>query len=344
MIFIPLFLVGEEERSYHFYPVLDYEDETGVSGGGVFTILSRDPEADANISPDLLSLKLKGGVKGNYTLKMDMERQLEMGKYIFRLPVYFSNYPYTYAGQGNEFNDLEEKLSARQLSYHFAIIRRWERFHFGFTYKGRNFRFYDTPTVAQGDNAILGSAGGWSLGPGLIFEYDSRDNHYFPLHGVNISLSMQNYSNALRSDYDFDSYCLKTLGFFKISRLSVLACKLVGEGNMGEVPFQELADINEEIRGFSQGLIKDKFLTGFTAELRSFPFEMGFWARFGFVIFGECGEVGGNLQEFTLTGLHYSYGFGLRYLLNTAELYTIRYDLGISKTRSSSDFSAREFF
>lgn len=344
-IMIVLFCAGVSAiENLHFYPVLDYADETDVSGGGVVTYLFRNPEADKELPPSRLYGKLKAGLKGNLDFKAEYERQLESGKYFFNGSVYFNDYGYSYAGLGNEIEDFSKDIECERLNYRFSISRRWDAYIFGFTFTGRHFRNLEPLDFVINDQIYNLKGGGWSTGPGLVLEYDTRDNHYFPQKGAYISLAMQNYSIPLGSDYQFDSIKLRATAFQKIIPMLVIAGKLNMNFNKGDVPFHELADLNDEIRGFSQGLLKDDYLTSASLEIRSFPFNKPYLQRLGFAVFGECGEVNDSIELFRFDELHYSWGLGLRYMLNKDELYTIRFDYGMSKEKSSMDFSSREAF
>lgn len=331
-------------ENLHFYPVLDYADETDISGGGVVTYFYRTHAGETKITPSRLYGKFKTGLNKKLDIKGEIEHQLENGKYFFIGSVYFNDHPYTYSGLGNEISENKQEYDSERFNYKFAISRHWDAYSFGFTFTGRHFRNKEELIYEEDEQVEILDGGGWSTGPGLTLEYDTRDNHYFPQKGAYISLNMQNYSIPLGSDYNFDAYKVSISAYQKLIPLYVVAGKVSLNYNDGDLPFHEMSDLNDEIRGFSAGAVKDKYLATSSLELRFFPFAQPFWQRIGFAFFGECGEAGENIEFFRFDELHYSYGIGCRYILNLSELYTVRFDMGFSKEQSSMDFSSSEAF
>jgi len=62
------------------------------------------------------------------------------------------------------------------------------------------------------------------------------------------------------------------------------------------------------------------------------------------VIFAEAGQSLSNFEDFYVTGTHYGFGVGIRYLLDIKEKYTLRLDSGLYKSQISTDFGANEAF
>jgi hypothetical protein len=51
--------------------------------------------------------------------------------------------------------------------------------------------------------------------------------------------------------------------------------------------------------------------------------------RFGAVAFGNFGDVGHNITDFSFNDLKYTYGAGIRYAINKSERLNLRVDYGI---------------
>jgi hypothetical protein len=341
-----IYLLAEQKSSWHFYPILDYSDETSLTGGAASIYLYRPEGQDKSVPPSMVKLQLDSSIKGNLSFESENEWQLEDGKYAINLPLNFEKQKCELYKTGNELDlDIYQKNEFRHFSYSFEMLRRWEKYEFGFTYKGSYYN-YDQPvaeSVLLAEDELL-DAGGWSIGPGLTFQYNTLNNHYFPLKGLRMRFIMQTFSQALRSDHTFERYSFSIAKFIKLAKLSTWASELKIITNAGVAPFQETAALGNELRIFHQGQFADKYLISIVSEIRSFPFERHYWRRFGFVAFGEAGQVQGGFDEFYLTATHYGFGIGCRYLLDMEELFTIRLDSGFYKSQSSFDFGAKEAF
>lgn len=341
-----IFLLAEMENSLHFYPILDYSDESSLTGGTAIIYLTRPEGQDKSVPPSMVKFQLEAGVKGNWSLEFENEWQLEEGKYAINLPLNLEKQKCELYKTGNDIDlDIFQKNEFRHFSYSFEMLRRWAKYEFGFTYKGSYYAYQQlvAESILLTDKELL-TAGGWSIGPGLSFQYNTLNNHYFPVKGLRMQFNMQTYSEALRSYYTFERYSFRSAYFLKLARLSTWASELKVITTAGAVPFQETAALGNELRIFRQGQLADQCLISLVSEIRSFPFQRAHWRRLGFVVFAEAGQVQGNFDEFYLTATHYGFGIGCRYLLNMEELFTVRFDSGKYKKQYSLDFGAKEAF
>ncbi len=337
---------AEDNTSLHFFPILDYAEETSLSAGGALIYLFRPAEQPKSVPPSLMKIQIKAGIKKSWSLELENEWQFDEGKYAINLPFSLEQEGCNLYGTGGEIDiDHSQKNEFRHFRFSYEMLRRWSEFNFGFTYKGNYYKYADTideQWLLYEDQLI--SAGGWSLGPGLTFQYNTLNNQYFPVKGLQIQLNLQTFSEALRSDYTFERYSLTAIGYLPIKSLTTWASELKIITNAGEIPYQELASLGAEMRIFQNGQFVDRSLISISTEIRSFPWSKPHWRRLGMVFFAEAGQIQKGLDEFYISGFRYGLGIGFRYLLDVDELFTLRLDTGLYKKQTSTDFGVREAF
>ena len=346
IIIIYCSLQAEYDGSLHGYPIMDYSDETSLTGGGVLIYLYRPESQDKSVPPSLLKLQIDAGIKSSWTFEIENESQLEEGKYAVNIPLKFEKQKCELYKTGNDIElDDSQKNELGKFDGSFEMLRRWEKYHFGFTYKINyiKYKFDLDESLLQYNDKIL-PAGGWCVGPGLTFQYNTLDNYYFPLSGIRMQFNLQTYSEALSSNYSFDRYSFNSSFYLKLAKLTTAALGIKIIANIGNVPYQEMASLGNELRIFRSGQYAGFNLASLTGEIRSFPFTKLYWRRFGMVIFAEVGQSRKNFEDFYITGYRYGFGIGVRYLLDMEENFTLRLDSGLYKSQISTDFGANEAF
>ncbi len=83
------------------------------------------------------------------------------------------------------------------------------------------------------------------------------------------------------------------------------------------------------MRGYYLGRYRDKEMIVLQTEYR-----MPVWRRFGIVGFGGLGEVSERIKDFSLSGIKYSLGGGIRFAVKPKEKLNIRLDYGIGSHSS----------
>jgi outer membrane translocation and assembly module TamA len=179
---------------------------------------------------------------------------------------------------------------------------------------------------------IPGEEGFTASGAGLAAVYDSRDNNLFPFSGQYITLSNHFYQDWLGGDTEFFNLKLDARAYFNPGQGShVIAIQGLMQVNTGNPPFMMLSKLggDELMRGHFQGRYRDRHILAGQVEYR-FPI----WWRFIGVAFVGVGEVAPEFSAFTLRGLKYSMGGGLRFTLDAKERINIRFDYGYGLHRN----------
>lgn len=178
--------------------------------------------------------------------------------------------------------------------------------------------FFDT-------DEIPGEDGGLNVGLGPWVSYDTRDNIYFPVSGVNFNFSAVMHNKILGSHYNYVDYLVDLSQFNKIGNDDVLGFNLYGQFVPGNTPFNRLAQLggDSRMRGNFEGRFRDKNYITFQTEYR-----ITFWKYFAINIFGGIGEVADKFSNFSLNGLKYSYGAGGRLFIVPEDKLSLRVDYG----------------
>ena len=159
---------------------------------------------------------------------------------------------------------------------------------------------YHTKTDDPADAAILesiGSSSDWSFAPnlGLLSQYDSRDNKYYPTRGVNFQLRV---NGSFKSD---QQYVLLAPGFNQYFPLLgtdrlVLAYRVFGQFGFGELPISAYAryGMRGTTLGYETGEYMDEKMAGLESEIRWLV-----WKRVGVEGGAGIGKVFAEFADFT---------------------------------------------
>ncbi len=318
------------------FPVIANSIETSLSFGaaGSFTFhLSKNDTTSRTSNIQSLAL---------YSL----EKQLVVGingaeyfhkeKYILNEQLSYSSFPDKFWGLGKNAPDAaEEAYTFKQYYIYLHLLRSLGHNFFG----GLLFEFqnvmdvnYKSGGVFDQQN-IVGRRPYKIAGLGLSFTYDNRNDAFAPDKGNFAQVYFNHFDNAFGSAYDYTNVVIDLRKYIRTFKKQVLALQAYGFINLGDsVPLRSLASFggSTSMRGYYDGRYRDKQQLIFQAEYR-FPL----FKRFGAVVFGNMGDVGHTPSDFSLDGLKYSYGGGLRFALNKTEKLNLRLDYGVGKGDNS---------
>ncbi len=258
--------------------------------------------------------------------------------------LYFGRVVDKFYGIGNSTPDHQDvnydALSAMaDLKYTWKIT---EEQSLGLNYKFGNYNITKTSdNYILSDSSVLGDKGGLVSGGGMNFSIDTRDYIFYPTRGIWFEGSAQLYPQIIMGDYKFGRYVADARWYTSTAEDVVLAVQAYGAFSSGSPPFYELPALggSSRMRGYFKGRFRDRQYVMGQVELRR-----QFAGQFGIVLFGGVGEVMPHMGDFTLTGLKYSFGGGIRFMLDEKEKMNIRVDYGMGENTNGVYFAIEEAF
>lgn len=215
-------------------------------------------------------------------------------------------------------------------------------FYLGFKYHLENTRILEKePGKLLDQGLVSGSNGGLLSGPGIIFNYDSRDNIFYPSSGYYFQAYGFWNDRIFGSDFNYISFKIDLRSYISVSDGQVLAFQAVLDTSVGEVPFYKLPRVGGDtlLRGYYSGRFRDRNLLAFQSEYR-FPI----WKKLSGVVFGAMGNLADRLRDFTWDNLKYAAGFGLRIKIIPQEKANLRVDFAFGPGTTGIYFKAGESF
>lgn len=308
-----------------------YMPETSF-GIGFYLLYYNNPDpANPEIRPNEISLY------GAVTLKEQLSVGISTDRYFrgrdFKLSgaVEFSRFPDLFWGVGPDTKeDSDEKFTSItenvRGSFLFEVYRN---ILIGPCYKFINDYMQKTKIgglLRRGD--IPGSDGTMISGPGINFNWDTRDHTFFPLKGFYIDIKAYVNRKEIGSEYNFSKLEIDMRKFFQIYKEHVIGIQGMSEITFGTVPFQAMTRLGGEMmmRGYYQGRFRDTNFIAFQTEYR-FPI---YW-RFAGVLFGSLGQVASKADEFSIHNLKVAWGTGIRFIADKSEHIPIRLDIGFDR-------------
>ncbi len=326
------------------WPIGYYTPETGIAGGAALVGVHRAATDDSSSRPSSFVLNVIYTQKKQIVAKVSPDVYLDSAMYRIVGSIYFSRYPLRFYGIGtNTPEALEERYTSRTFRVAFDALRR-----IADGFRGGVSLLYDTQTLSElrsdgllAPGTICGSAGGRTVGAGVVFHWDTRDNIFTPSEGHFYALTLRSSSRSIGSDFENTYFNLDLRKFFNVTERSVLAMQALATMTAGTVPFYFLAQLggSDVMRGYFEGRYRDKDLLTVQVEYR-FPI---FW-KIGGVAFAGAGDVAPEITRFGVHQLKPGLGLGLRYMYNTDEKINVRIDFGIGRSSSGLYMTAYEAF
>ncbi len=275
-------------------------------------------------------------------LPFQLFKQNEQYKLYGELGYYL--YTYQFYGVGNA--TLEEDLEFYDVDFPRVRINLLKQVYpnlfAGVRYWMDNFQIkkIEADGLLETEN-IAGNAGGLLSGLGVVLNYDTRDNIFFPRKGI--FAEVVGFSNGayLGSDFNFNKLYIDFSSYISVKN-QVFAFNIYSELTNGTAPFNQLSLLGgpKRMRGHFEGRFRDNHFITLQTEYR-FPLFFK-WLRG--VAFAGVGEVAPTIGDFELANFKYHYGTGLRILINASEQVYMRVDAGFGKETSGFYVTIGEAF
>ncbi len=340
----PNLSVATEKRSgWLATPFADYTPETDIAFGvaGIYTFRTGNKFLDR---PSKVQAAVTYTVRHQFIAEVLTDAYLFDGKYRAFADVAFLRFPDRFYGIGASSSEqaredyTPEYVRVRLSMAHF-ISQFW---NIGIRYELRDFVIISAPTGgALASGLVLGSEGGRASGVGIVVNYDTRDNIFFPRTGQNIEFSAMLFQNVFASNYNFARYAFDVRQYIPSVASHVIALHALGIFSSGNVPFFMMPMIGGQyqMRGYYEGRFRDNHLLVGQAEYR-----IPVWWRVGVKFFASVGTVAPRLASLRLDDFKPSVGAGLRFAINEQEKLKGRVDFAIGQNTSGFYITIEEAF
>jgi hypothetical protein len=182
---------------------------------------------------------------------------------------------------------------------------------------------------------------------GLHVESDSRDSTTYPERGYLWDLKADFYASAVGGDRDFQSYKSSLNLYYSPGVRQVIAARLAACDVRGDAPVYTLClfGSSNDLRGYAVGRYIGRVMLVSQVEYRyNLPERLGFFSKFGFVVFGGVGEVAQTWGDLRSSNLLPSGGLGARFLLARENQVNFRVDYAWGKGSSGVYVGVGEAF
>lgn len=330
-------------RSIRFYPYMFYTPETKFAIGAAAISYFRSSGNDRT-KPSKITLSAYYSVRKQYNIILSPELFLNNEKYLLSADLVIGEIQDKFWGIGNQTEDFEDE-DFQHRTYGVSLDFQTRTFYgikTGIILAIKNIKIIDkkdNPFLVSG--SILGSDGGMTSGAGIAFSLDYRNNIFYPSRGGFYETSATFFGEQSGSDFSFSRYLMNLRQYISLAKEHIIAMQIYGSFVGGSPPFYELSALGGQstLRGYFQGRYRDKHYLMSQVEYRTIV-----WWRIGVVGFIGVGDVAPKLSQFNLRQVKYSYGFGVRFVLDKVEKLNVRMDVGIGKSSSGLYFAIEEAF
>jgi hypothetical protein len=302
--------------------------------------------------PDTAYKPSTGGIAGFYTenkswgwMAMEMAR-IQHDTWRLRGLVSHCDINYDFFGIGEDAGAAGKSIPLEQ-KMDFAVASALRRVTPGF-YGGASVLWLRTSVALRNNStAVVPPSGDLPttdlVAPGIVGEYDTRDDDYWPRRGSIASLKGNFFTSGLGSSRDFQRYAGAWCWYRQLPYpRTILAANAGLLAAAGDVPFWAIPSIGGGqygLRGYTQGRYRDDIVTTAQAELR--------WHapnRFGAVAFGGFGQVAPSVGELPDARVLWGGGAGVRFQLTKEYPMHMRLDFAWGRDEGLLYFSVGEAF
>lgn len=314
------------ESNYYILPIIYHSPETKLALGAMLQYNFREENSSSESRSSFLRPILIFTQKKQIISQLNYQIYFNDEKYFLSGGTGYLLFPNTFWGVGNDTPDEnEEQYSmAGFFSSNSLLLKISKNIHAGLRYDFSNFTTSKRDTLLQLEETT-GRKGGIISGGGPVIQYDTRDKIHWPSKGYFNSASLLLYHSILGSKFDFTVINIDLRKYISLFKTHVLAFQYFSNFISGNPPFYSMSNIGGSrfLRGYYEGRYRDKSIIMTQAEYRTPS-----WYNIGLVAFSGYGEVAPALNKFILNDFKYSFGFGLRYMIDPKEKLNLRFDFG----------------
>lgn len=315
------------------FPLLFYTPETrfGVGGAGVFIFNFKKDSIGAPRSSINLGFTFTQNRQSLFYLPYVLF--LKNRSYQLYGELSYSRYNYNFYGVGNDQpKDFVERYGIEFPRLRFTGLKKLTRHGYaGLRYAYDNFSLFDLDTAGQLiKKTIKGSQGGTTSGLGLVLLYDSRDYIFYPTRGWWGELVLYRDDKRTGSSFNYTRIALDVSRYLSYKK-NILALNAYSIYSDSDLPFFQMGLLGgqKKMRGFYEGRYRDNNVLVFQAEYRRHLFWL-----LDVTVFASAGQVARRYDAFNGRDWRYTYGGGLRLMLDKAQRINLRIDVGVGNGKA----------
>ena len=331
------------ESSYIFLPAIYYTPETKWAYGIVFQYYFYSAGKDSLSRPSSFTPVFIYTQKKQIISELGFDLYFQKQKYHMFGVIGYQKFPNSFFGIGNTASADEETYTANKFYTSLSFLKN--------IYPGLNtgmqFEFMHSKLSAFDQDGLLynsnipGKSGGSNSGLGLIADFDTRNNIYYPSVGRYYQVSASFSGSLTGSDYTYNTYNADLREYISLYGDHIMAMQLYAKFIQGDAPFYVLSQFggSQIMRGYFEGRFRDNHTIVFQSEYRKH-----IWYKLGIVAFGGLGQVAKDLQGLQLNAFKYAAGLGIRIMIDDDEKVNLRMDYGLTKDSSALYMQFTEAF
>jgi outer membrane protein assembly factor BamA len=258
--------------------------------------------------------------------------------------VAFNRYNYNFYGVGNRIPpDYVERYGVEFPRLRFTALKRLSTyFYAGLRYAFDKFTLFDLQEGGYLETRqVKGSEGGNISGFGAVFLRDSRDFIFYPAKGWWSELVIFGAGRPVGSSFDYTRIAFDFSKYVSLSDKDIIALNIYSLYSSTDLPFFQMAMLGgiKKMRGFYEGRYRDNNALLFQAEYR----RRLFWL-IGATVFGSVGQVAHRYGAFYHANWRYTYGAGLRLMIDKNQRVNLRADFAVGNNQILPYFTVGEAF
>ena len=334
-----------KRHSFIVLPLIFSSPETSWGFGGATNVTFRFKGQAETARPSQFQLGFAYTLNKQFLSYLPFQLFFKEEKYKLYGELGYYRFVYFYFGNGNNAREEDREIfnvnfPRIRLNGLYGINKNW---FVGLRYWMDDYNIVQVEEngLLDTDNNIIGRKGGLLSGGGIVVNYDSRDHLFTPRSGVLAEMVLFANEKFLGSDFSFQKIYLDIATYFPIAKNHTLAAQVYTELTGGNPPFNQLSLLGgtKRMRGYLEGRFRDKQY--FTSQIEyRFPL---FW-RLGMTAFATTGTVGSSVSDLFDDQWYYTYGLGLRIMLDTKARVNLRIDAGFGKETSGFYLTFGEAF
>jgi len=316
-------------NQFLIYPFIFYLPETrwGFGAVGLYNFRFKGERHDSNLSQIQFTANYTQNKQVIFIVPFELYRF--QNKWKMKGEIAYFRYRYNFYGIGNQsLLENRETFSADYPRFRIDLLRHYGDFFVGMRYRFDNAKVFDIKEGGILDsNPIVGKEGGRVAGFGFVAQYDSRDFIYNPSKGCFMEAEIFLGNQLSGSQYTFQRYALDAATFITIRKEHTVGVHL-NTGIMTGAPFfNDLLYFGSPklMRGFQDRRFADRNVIILQTEYR-YPI----YRRLQGVAFTGIGNVAASYGNLFNSNPKFTYGAGLRFVLNKKDRVRLRFDYGMT--------------